>query len=215
VNAALDLLDEDNNDRVVLQFDNAAGNEFVSYDLGRNRQQQSISLGAWLVPVERLVIDLSYGYLATGIEQDLLFGTAANTEDPLSDFTIEDEDVDYQQTVHTLSAGATWQIHDDLSCRVEGYHIRSEAAYDPKFATTSLVFLNELGALFGSASSADLREISKIDIRQNGLRSRLNWQIDESWSCTLEASYDDYDEMNSNVYDGSVISSMASLSRTW
>lgn len=215
VNAALDLLDEDNNDRVVLQFDNAAGNEFVSYDLGRNRQQQSISLGAWLVPVERLVIDLNYGYLATGIEQDLLFGTAANTEDPLSDFTIEDEDVDYQQTVHTLSAGATWQIHDDLSCRVEGYHIRSEAAYDPKFATTSLVFLNELGALFGSASSADLREISKIDIRQNGLRSRLNWQIDESWSCTLEASYDDYDEMNSNVYDGSVISSMASLSRTW
>lgn len=215
VNASLDMLDEDNNDRIVRQFDAAVGNEFVTYDLGRDRQQQRISLGAWLIPTEGLSLDLSYGYLATDIRQDLLFGGESNSDVDLRNYTIEDDDVDYEQKVHTLTAGATWQVLDNLSCRTEAYLIRSEASYDPNFETNPLEFLDGLDVINGIASSDDLREISRIDIRQKGLKGRINWQIDESWSCAVEAVYDKYDDKNSNVYDGSVVSYMASVSRTW
>ncbi len=125
------------------------------------------------------------------------------------DFTIEDESVDYHQTVQTVTLGMTWQALDKLSCRLEGYHIRSKASYDPEFGPYSYT-LN--GA---NADSSDLREISEVDIRQNGLRGRVNWQLDEHWGCAVEATLDDYDEKNSNVYDGSVQTAMVSFTRAW
>lgn len=212
--ASLDVLDEDNDDRTVIQLFNDDGigstpDLEIPYDLDRERKQQNFSLGTWLTPAPGLSFDMNYGYLHTDIQQDLLFGAEPNTLDPAANYTIEDDDVDYDQTVHTLSVGMTWQAKDNLSCRFEGYHIRSEASFDPDFALRDS-YLN--GAM---ASSDELRDISQIDIRQNGLKGRLNWKIDEDWSCTVQASYDDYDDKSSNVFDGSVTSYMASLSRVW
>lgn len=208
LSASIDFLNEDNDDRTVYQFD--ANDAPVPYDLDRERQQQTLSVGSWYIPVEGLTFDLNYGYLATQVSQDLLFG-AEPSQVVNRDYTIKDDDVDYDQTVHTLSAGATWQVRDSLNCRVEGYHIRSEANFDPDFMLASgFTFAN--GA---SATSGDLKQISKLDIRQNGLQGRLNWQIDNNWSCSVTATYDDYDDKNSNVFDGSVMSYMASVSRTW
>ena len=93
---------------------------------------------------------------------------------------------------------------------MEGYHIRSEGDYDPDFIAPVDPYAN--GA---SATSSELKQISKIDIRQNGIKARVNWKIDDQWSCSLDASYDDYDDKDSNIFDGSVISYMASLTRTW
>ena len=219
LSASLNLRDEKNDDRTVLQFDDNPANEFAKFDLDRDRKQQNISLGGWLIPAERVSLDFSYGYLATQTEQDLLFGAQPNT-DPLEaseNFTIENEDVDYEQTVHTLSAGANWQILENISFRAEGYHIRSEAYYEPDFDTVSLDFFryNPYGVVPGTASSSELKSISKIDIRQNGIKARINWQIDDQWSCGFDASYDDYDDKDSNIFDGSVISYMASLTRIW
>lgn len=216
LSASLNLLDEKNNDRSVLQFDGNPANEYVKYDLDRDRTQQNLSLGGWLIPAERVSLDFSYGYLATQTEQDLLFGAQPNTADASVNFTIENDDVDYEQTVHTLSAGASWQILERLSFRAEGYHIRSEAYYEPDFNTTSLDFLRGASTIVpGTASSSELKKISKIDIRQNGIKGRINWQIDDQWSCSFDATYDDYDDKNNNVFDGSVVSYMGNLSRNW
>jgi hypothetical protein len=218
LSASLNLLDEKNDDRSVLQFDDNDAYEFARFDLNKDRTQQNISLGSWLIPAEGISLDFSYGYLATQTEQDLLFGAQPNT-DPLEasvNFTIENEDVDYEQTVHSFSAGANWQILENISFRAEGYHIRSEAYYDPDFDTTSLDFLRGFNTIVpGTASSSELKKISKIDIRQNGIKARINWQVDDQWSCSFDASYDEYDDKNSNIFDGSVISYMANLSRTW
>ena len=113
--------------------------------------------------------------------------------------------------MQTLAAGASWQLRENLNCRVEGYHIRSEASFDPDFALSDgFTYFN--GA---TASSSELEDISKIDIRQNGIKGRVNWRIDDQWSYSFDASYDDYDDKDSNIFDGSVISYMASLTRTW
>ncbi len=218
--ASLDILDEDNNGQTVIQLFDDDGDALtpdlkIPYDIDRERQQQNFSTGAWVIPADGLSFDMNYGYLHTEISQDLLFGAETNPDNPLRDYTIEDNDVDYEQTVHTLSAGVTWQILDTLSCRMEGYHIRSEASYDPDFATTPLEFLVGANAVLGTASSSELRAISKVDIQQNGLKGRVNWQIDQNLSCRFETTYDDYDDGNSNVFDGSVVSYMASITRSW
>jgi hypothetical protein len=213
LSASLNLLDEKNDDRTALQFDDNPTNEFAEFDLDRDRTQQNFSLGGWLILTDGVSLDFSYGYLATQTEQDLLFGAQPNTA-PGADspnYTIENEDVDYEQTVHTLSAGTSWQALENLALRAEGYHIRSEAYYEPDFDTVSLDFFDGPG----TASSSELKSISKIDIRQIGIKGRINWKIDDQWSCSFDASYDDYDDKDSDIFDGSVISYMASLSRTW
>jgi len=210
LSASLDLLDEENDDGTTLQFDGNPANEYVKYDLDRNRTQQKLSLGGWLLPAEGVALDFSYGYLATQIEQDLLFGNEANSLVPDESYTIENKNVDYDQTVQTLSAGASWQPVENINCRMEGYHIRSKGHFDPDFIAPVDPYAN--GA---SATSSELKQISKIDIRQNGIKARVNWKIDDQWSCSLDASYDDYDDKDSNIFDGSVISYMASLTRTW
>ncbi|NJC87261.1 MAG: hypothetical protein FIB02_01825 [Desulfuromonas sp.] len=190
VQANINLLKQENNDY-----------ELEAEPIDRNKEQQNLSLGTWLNPREDLSFDLYYGYFRTAIDQNLAFGASAP-------YAFQDDSVDYQQTVHSITAGMTWQALKNLSCRLEGYHIRSKADYDPNFSYVG--FPN--GA---NADSSDLEEISKVDIRQNGVRGRVTWQIDENLTCGLEATFDDYDERGNDVFDGSVQSYMASLSYTF
>ena len=104
---------------------------------------------------------------------------------------------------------------ENVICNLEGYHIRSDATFSPYFADVTGVPVGPGLTPTTTASSAGLNEISKVDIRQNGIKGRLSWQIDDDWSCSVEAAYDDYNDKNSNAYDGTVVSTMASLSRTW
>jgi hypothetical protein len=208
VMANVNLLKQENTDH-----------ELHGYDLEREKQQQNASLGTWLNPREGLSFDLNYGYFHTNIDQDLLFGTSSATFVPglgVSNYIIPNDSVDYRQTVHTVTAGMTWQAMESLSCRVEGYHIRSKADFEPDFGEQGPFLYNIYGARYnGTASSADLEEISEVDIRQNGLRGRVDWQIDEHWACGVEATYDDYDEVGNDIYDGSVQTCMVSFSRNW
>lgn len=186
----------------------------------RNKQQQNLSIGSWLNPRQGLSFDLNYGYFQTAIEQDLQFGAPTpyliNGETVV--YLIEDQNVEYQQTVHSVTLGMSWQARENLSCRLEGYYVRSKADYAPDFNEGPFPY-NIYAPLAlryeGSASSTDLREISELDLSQSGLRGRVKWQIDDNWSCGIEASYDKYDERNSDAYDGAVQTCMVSLSRSW
>lgn len=216
VTATANALAERNQEREVEQFDRAsAPNRPVAYDLDREHEQQKFSAGTWLTPLAGLTFDANYGYLHTEVSQDLLFGAEPNSANALRDYTIKNKDVNYNQTVHTVSAGVTWQPGEKVNCRLEGYHIRSNASYDPDFATETFEYLVGASVLRSRASSADLREISKVDIRQNGIKGRVDWKIDDKWACGVEATFDDYDDKGSNVFDGSVQSYMASISRSW
>lgn len=194
--ASLKVDENRNNNHKHSQFIGATP---VYYDMDRERSQQNASLGFWLNPLEAVNIDLNYGYLRTRITQDLLFGA----EPPI--YTVPDDNVEFRQSVQTISLGTNWQATKALACRVEGYHIRSEANYSPNFpANTALNY-----------DPSALRSISKVDIRQNGLRGRINWQFDQHWTAGFEATYDNYDDRDSSVFDGSVQTYMASLSRSW
>lgn len=195
--ASVDFIDEENDEHTI---------DFVSasYPLERNREQKNFSLGAWLTPREGLSFDVNYGYLRTTIDQDLLFGAS-------EDFVIENDGVDFRQSVQSVTVGVTWQALEELACRLEGYHIRSKASYSPDFPAQEFDYT----IATASISSSDLKGISKLDLRQNGLRGRLDWQVDDHWSCGIEATYDNYDERGSDVFDGSVQTTMVSLTRAW
>jgi len=194
--ASIDLLKQENNDF-----------EIDSEPIDRDKEQQNISLGTWVNPREDLSFDLYYGYFRTAIDQNLVFGT-----DPA--YTFQDDGVDYQQTVNSVTAGMTWQALKNLSCRLEGYHIRSKADYSPNFPVDNYNYGNAF-EIPGTVSSTDLKDISKVDIVQNGIKGRVEWQLNEKLTCGVEAAFDDYDEKGNDVFDGSVQSYMASLSYTF
>lgn len=196
--ASFRLRDIENTGHAVSQFDASATSVYFGKD--RDQRQQNASLGFWIIPLAGLSLDLNYGYLASRIEQDLLYGNQPPS------FSIKNK-ADYAQTVHTFSAGATMQIREDLNCRLEGYHIRSSASFSPDFPAETLDL--------GEATADDLKEISRVDLRQNGIKGRLAWKITEQWEASLELTFDDYDDQNSDMFDGSVETCMTSVSRTW
>jgi len=197
IQANVNLLKQENNDF-----------EIDGESIDREKEQQTISIGSWVTPRENLSFDLYYGYFRTAIDQNLFYGASAAYALPRPGDEIVS---DYQQTVQTITAGMTWQMLADLSCRVEGYHIRSKASYDPDFSYVGAPYF----ANGANADSSYLHDISKVDIVQNGLKGRVDWKVSENLTCGLKATFDDYDEKGNDVYDGSVQSYMASLAYTF
>ena len=183
--------------------------ELHDYEFKRDKDQQNINLGTYVTPGDGLSFDLNYGYFHTEIDQGILVGTGS--------YAIPDNSGDYEQTVNTVTLGMTWQMLEALSCRLEGHYSESEASFSPDFNIEGPYPYNiYAGAPYlGTQSNSDLKEISELDIQQIGLRGRINWTIDEEWSCSMETTYDDYDDKNSNYYDGSVQTAMVSFSRSW
>ena len=171
-------------------------------DQDRKQRQHNASLGLWFIPRDGVSFDVNLGYLGTHIKQDVLFGDTAPS------YAIEDQ-ADYHQSVHTLSAGVNWQLSEQVDCRLEGYQIRSKAEFSPEFPTETLP-----GGIV-SASADDLEDISRVNLRQNGVKGRLNWQINDEWSTSVELTLDDYDDKESNQFDGTVETCMFNLARSW
>ena len=89
-----------------------------------------------------------------------------------------------------------------MNCRIEGYHIRSKA----EFTQGSENFIGP-----AITNPRELKEISEIDIRQNGIKSRITWQFTRMLRAQFEYTYDDYDDQDSDVFDGSAQTFIASL----
>ncbi len=122
---------------------------------------------------------------------------------PDADYSFVDDDRDFEQRVHTLSAGINLRILENLNCRVEGYHIRSKSEFTPGFRES----------FYGPniTDPRELKDISEVDIRQNGIKSRITWQFTRMLRAQFEYTYDDYDDQNSDVFDGSAQTFIASL----
>jgi len=199
-------LDEENDKQKEYLFDSA--DNPVPIFFNRQREQQDVAVGFWANPASRLMLGANYGYMHTRIVQDLLFGNDLGNPPAVADYHIPDEQVDYHQRVHTVSANATVRLIETLNLRVEGYHIRSFAEYSPDFF---------VGAppLDMPASSEDLKDLSRLDIRQNGLRAALDWNPGNAWTCSLLYTYDDYEDRDSSAFDGTAQTYMVSAARSW
>lgn len=191
------------------------------YEFNRDKDQQNVSLGTYVTPRDGLSFDLNYGYFHTEIDQGVLVGTGESFVPGFgpANYAIADDSGDYEQTVNTVTLGMTWQMLKALSCRLEGHYSESKASFSPDFDVQGPypynIYSFPQNIYYGTQTSSDLKEISELDIQQVGLRGRINWKIDEDWSCSMEATYDDYDDKNSNYYDGSVQTTMVSFSRGW
>jgi hypothetical protein len=203
---SIDILRGENDDRTYTQFDDSAFPGIqVPFDLDRDEERENLAVGLWFIPNSTFSADLNYGMLHSKINQDTLYGAgpsdAANTSDP-NDYSFIDDDSDFEQRVHTLSAGANLRILENLNCRVEGYHIRSKSEFTP--GSENFVGPN-------ITDPRELRDISEVDIRQNGIKSRITWQFTRMLRAQFEYTYDDYDDQNSDVFDGSAQTFIASL----
>jgi hypothetical protein len=156
--------------------------------VNRKKASENLALGGWYILNEIFSADINYGLINTQLDEGLLFGDIAS-------------DADYEQRVHTLSAGVNLRPMDKLNCRLEGYLIRSEASFDPYFADDLSI----------PATADDLEGISKVDIRQNGLKARVRWKLTEMLTAGIEYTFDDYDDRDSSVFDGTAQTVMASL----
>ncbi len=200
---SIDILRGDNNDWTYTQFDSTGVK--TPFDLDRDEESESLAVGLWFIPNNIVSADLNYGLLHSKIDQDTLYGAgptdAGNTSDP-SDYSFIDDDSDFEQRIHTISAGVNLRILENLNCRVEGYHIRSKAEFTP--GTENFVGPD-------IANPEDLKGISEVDLRQNGIKSRITWQFTRMLRAQFEYTYDDYDDQNSDVFDGSAQAFIASL----
>ena len=211
---SIDILRGENDDRTYTQFQDPrfALNEIqVPYNLDRDEERENLAVGLWFIPNSIVSADLNYGMLHSKIDQDTLYGYGpadAGFPDVPTDFSVLDQGSDFEQRVHTLSAGVNLRILENVNCRVEGYHIRSKSEFTPG--------LSEDDAPVPSiVNPGELKDISEVDIRQNGFKSRITWQFTRMLRAQFEYTYDDYDDQNSDVFDGSAQTFIASLGGTF
>jgi len=203
LSGTLKAKDESNNKFEIVQFDGTGAE--VSYELDRELQQQNVTVGLWFIPVDGVNAGLNYGYMRSRILQDLFFGN-----DP-DDYNLVDKDVEYSQAVQTISAHINWQMTESLECRLEGIHVKSFGEYKPYFVDDF-----PTNPYTGpDISSFGLRELTQVDLRQNGFKFSLNGDVARNLGWSAGYTYDDYDDKNSNVFDGSVQTVLASLSLSW
>lgn len=191
---SIDILSGKNDDRTAIQF-NSLGDQ-VPYDLDREEDSEKLALGLWFTPGSIFSADLSYGLLHSNIDQDILFGST-----PFS-YSILDDNADFEQRVHTFSTGVNLRFHETVNCRLEGYHIRSSSEFTPRFDAV---------LPYAPDGPAGIKEISEVDIRQNGIKTRVRWQFTKRLTASFEYTFDDYDDRNANAFDGTAQSFIASL----
>jgi hypothetical protein len=203
---SIDILRGENDDRTYTQFDENSGLE-APFDLDRDEERENFAIGLWFIPNSIVSADLNYGWLHSKIEQDTLYGAGPDdASDPFvdTDYSVLDDDSDFEQKTHTISAGINLRILENLNCRVEGYHIRSKSEFTPGISEDD-------APVPSIVDPQDLKDISKVDIRQNGFKSRLTWQFTRMLRAQFEYTYDDYDDKDSDVFDGSAQTFIASL----
>ncbi|WP_432823793.1 hypothetical protein, partial [Trichloromonas sp.] len=177
-----------------------SGGTLYRYDIDRNQRQEDFTLGLWSQLTDALNINLHYGFLRSDTSQDVMFGAAP---DPLIN-----ENVEYQQRVHTATLSASLQVLKNLAAMMETRYIRSHALFDPDFIQQNL-------PVFGLVDSTDIRKLSELDIVQTGIALGLEWTLADGWSCATRFSHDDYEDRNSSDFDGTAQLYMFNVARSW
>lgn len=179
-------------------------------ELDRRLESENLAASIWLNPTDSLGLSLNYAYLRNRTVQDLLFGNTIDLGLNASYATI-DKDVEFSQQVHTTSLAANLRLMENLKASAMARYIQSFSNFNPGFGSKALDF--GAGPVLIDASL--LKELSEVDIRQTGLSIGLDWSPTEAWTCSARWRFDDYEDRNSSIFDGSVQTYVANVSRVW
>ncbi|MDY0268014.1 hypothetical protein [Trichloromonas sp.] len=171
--------------------------------LDRRERQETVTAGFWTQLTDTVNANLYYGFLRSELRQDLTYGFGAE-----DDNSLWDTNIDYRQRVHTLTLSTNWQLRECLRTLFEARYIRSRAYFTPGFPPETLPQV-------GDVDAADLRSLSELDIVQMGLGLELEWTPAAGWNCSAHFSHDDYEDRNSNNFDGAAQLYMVSVARSW
>lgn len=204
LNASFRVLEQFNKNHAFTQHSHNFGTDDTLhfFEEDRRHEKTDFIVGSWWNPAEALTLTFNYGFLRTRTVQDLIFSSNA-----FSGHFVQDDDLENSQRVHTASAGVNLRILESLVARLEGRYIRTFANWDPRFS---------LEAPSGvPVDSEGLDETTRLDILQAGASLGLDWSPTESWTCSLRYTFDDYEDRDNSVFDGTVQTYMASVSRFW
>jgi len=209
----LSAVKQDNNNYQRDYFDTDLPDTITSFNLDRNLKKQNFSIGIWAVPTDRIRISLHYGYMETKVKQDLLFGSQPTSDpDSSTNFAIKDENVEYHQKVHNATGVINLRLLDTLGLTTEGRYIRSRSSFSPDFSISGLEFE---GGIVADVDSGELRDLSIVNIRQYGGTIGLQWNPAPTWTCSVRATYDKYDDLNDEIFDGAVQTYWGTVAKVW
>lgn len=186
-------------------------NLMVNYPRSRDRAVTNLLGSLWTMPCERINISASYSFQATDISEDLIFGSEPSGS--TAGYSIFADNVDYRQRVHSANVLVDWRIIETLRATAEGRYIRSTAYFDPRFPTQQFAYGSTPDLI--DISSAGLKQISQLNIIQSGLSLGLDWSPLPAWTGSVNYSFDDYEDRNSDLFDGSAQTYMVSLGHSW
>lgn len=167
----------------------------------RVTQKGDATFNAWASPNNRLTVGTTLGYSHLSIEQDLRFGRYDQSTDVVA------PDAETKQIVRTAAINLNLALTKKLSCSTDLYHVRGSYLFSPEFADLSV------GTL---ALSADgLKDVNRMELRQNGLSAGLNWQLQERMSLGLRYIYDNYHDVKNPRLDATVQSYMFTVAKSW
>lgn len=199
------------NDR--FQVTESDGINLYPYDLDHRQRQINASAGLWATPGEGNSLSFFYGFFRQKIEQDILFGSGP-TSDPSRQVNIVNEDVPYQQRVHSLNLVGTLRLLDNLTARLEGRYVTSKGSFKPDFASYQAPYLG-FGPADLTATPEGLDELSEIEMRQYTSRFGLEWKGDNDWTYGAQYALEKYDDRVDDQLDGTVQILLVNLGRRW
>lgn len=159
------------------------------------------TVNAWISPNQKLTVGTTLGFNHLLIEQDLRFGSYGVSTDVLA------PDVETRQIVRTAAVNMNLAITRKVSCSADLYHVRGSYHYSPEFPdlTVGVLALTDEG----------LQDVDSIELRQNGLSTGVNWQLQERLSLGLRYIYDYYHDTKNTDLDATVQSYMFTVSKSW
>lgn len=204
MNASIRGLEQLNRNKTFSQHSFNSGTDDTLHFFREDRRQEKtdVIFGSWWNPAEPLTLTFNYGFLRTRTLQDQIFSSNA-----FSGYFVQDDDLENSQRVHSASAGMDLRIMKNLGARLEWRFITTFANWNPRFSLEA-----PAGIL---VDSQDLKEATRLDIRQAGASLGVDWSPTDEWTCSLRYTFDDYEDRDSNVFDGTVQTYMASVSRFW
>lgn len=168
----------------------------------RSSRKGDGTVNVWLTPHQRVTVGTTLGFSHLHIEQDLRFGRYAGSTDVIA------TDVETRQIVRTAALNLNLALTPKLSCSTDLYHVRGSYHFSPEFQELSVGSLPLL-------SDDGLKDISSMELRQNGLSAGLNWQLQERLSLGLRYIYDSYHDIKNSRLDATVQSYKFTVSKSW
>jgi hypothetical protein len=167
----------------------------ITLPLPRERSAANATFSLWFVPVPRLTVTGSYGLLRNSTDQAVLFAGLSPASNVLTNFTSQ---------AQIFSVNSVYRFSDRLDLSLALQQVRSFAEFAPAFAVVG-----------PNQDTAGIQEISQSKTVESSLATRVEYHLAKGYSCAVDYSFRDYDEQIQGLFNGTVQTVMAYVSKKW